>query len=638
MAEKQLILVVEGTAAMGHFWQSIVTDYLDKIIRLASYSSSLLFFSFLFPLSLSFLLVVLHISYYYYLESFCRRALWGGTHCGWKLSSANVELALVTYNTHGPYSACVVQRSGWTKDVDSFLQWMTSIPFCGGGFNDAAISEGLAEALMMFSGISNANQSQQNLDTRKHCILLAASNPHPLPTPVYRPLSRSIEQNESAVTQLEACLADAETVAKAFAECSISFSVISPKQLPKLRSIYNAGKQSPRSSDPSIDNAKNPQFLVLLAENFMEARSALSRPGISNLQTNQGLAKLDGASIPISGSPLTSIPAANVPGLNRQPVSANPPAGTVKMEPTTVPSVTSGPAFSHVPSIPFSTSQGIPTLVTSPASQEINSSGDSVQEFKPVVNSQSSRPLGPAPANVNILNTLSQVRLNSATIAGGNSIGLQNIGATPMAMHMSNMISNGMGSSALTGIPSVAGSGPLMATAQVSQSSGLGSFTSATSGISGNSNIGMSSSLANLQGPLGMTQPISAVGQGSLTSGSQMSQSGITMNQNVMSGLGPNVSSGSGTMIPTPGMMPQQVQPGLHSLGATNNSSVNMPLPQNVSGAQQQQSKYVKIWEGDLSGQRQGQPMLICKLEVCSPLMINFGKMFFFMFLLWEEN
>lgn len=70
------------------------------------------------------------------------------------------------------------------------------------------------------------------------------------------------------------------------------------------------GKQNPRTADPSIDNAKNPQFLVLLSENFMEARSALSRPGISNLPTNQVLAKLDGASIPpISGPPLTSNPA-----------------------------------------------------------------------------------------------------------------------------------------------------------------------------------------------------------------------------------------------------------------------------------------------------------------------------------------
>lgn len=33
MAEKQLILVVEGTAAMGPYWSTIVSDYLEKIIR-----------------------------------------------------------------------------------------------------------------------------------------------------------------------------------------------------------------------------------------------------------------------------------------------------------------------------------------------------------------------------------------------------------------------------------------------------------------------------------------------------------------------------------------------------------------------------------------------------------------------------
>ncbi|MCH87778.1 mediator of RNA polymerase II transcription subunit 25-like, partial [Trifolium medium] len=44
----------------------------------------------------------------------------------------------------------LVQRTGWTKDPDVFLQWLSSIPFSGGGFNDAAIAEGLAEALMSF--------------------------------------------------------------------------------------------------------------------------------------------------------------------------------------------------------------------------------------------------------------------------------------------------------------------------------------------------------------------------------------------------------------------------------------------------------------------------------------------------------
>lgn len=47
------------------------------------------------------------------------------------------------------HSACLVQRSGWTKDLDVFFQWLSAIPFAGGGFSDAAIAEGLAEALMV---------------------------------------------------------------------------------------------------------------------------------------------------------------------------------------------------------------------------------------------------------------------------------------------------------------------------------------------------------------------------------------------------------------------------------------------------------------------------------------------------------
>lgn len=47
------------------------------------------------------------------------------------------------------YAACLVQRSGWTKDMDTFLQWLSAIPFSGGGFNDAAVAEGLAEALVV---------------------------------------------------------------------------------------------------------------------------------------------------------------------------------------------------------------------------------------------------------------------------------------------------------------------------------------------------------------------------------------------------------------------------------------------------------------------------------------------------------
>ncbi|KAK9276529.1 hypothetical protein L1049_006063 [Liquidambar formosana] len=592
MAEKQLIVAIEGTAAMGPFWQTVVSDYLEKIIR-----------------------------------CFC-----GNELTGQKPSSPSIELSLVMFNAHGSYCACLVQRSGWTRDVDIFLQWLTAVPFVGGGFNDAAIAEGLAEALMMFSIPPNGSQTQQNVDGQKHCILVSASNPHPLPTPVYRPQMQNLEQSENIEAQAESRLSDAETVAKAFAQCSVSLSVICPKQLPKIKAIYNAGKRNPRAADPPVDNVKNSHFLVLISENFMEARAALSRPGITSLTSNQSPVKMDIVP-PVSGPPPTSIPSVNGSIMNRQPISVgNIPTATVKVEPSTVTSMASGPTFPHIPSVPRAASQGAPSLQTSSpssASQDMISSGDNVQELKPIVNNmaQSSRLVGPAAANVSILNNLSQARqvMNSAALTGGTSIGLQSLGGTPMAMHMSNMISSGMASSVPanqnvfssgpSGITSITGSGTLGGTAQVTQNSAPGSFTSATSNMSANSNLGISQPLGNLQGGVSMGQSVPGMSQGNL-SGPQMVQSGIGMNQNMISGLGSSsISSGTGTMIPTPGMS-QPVQPGLQSLGVNNNSAANMQLSQQTSSAlQSAQSKYVKVWEGNLSGQRQGQPVFITRLE-----------------------
>jgi len=123
---------------------------------------------------------------------------------------------------------------------------------------------------------------------------------------------------------------------------------------------------------------------------------------------------------------------------------------------------------------------------------------------------------------------------------------------------------------------------------------------------------------------MGMGQSVQPVAQGGLMAGSQLGQGGIGANQNVMGGQGgiganQNVMGGLGStaissapaMMPTPGMAQQT---GVNSLGVTNNSAMNMPIGQHPNG-QQAPPKYVKIWEGTLSGQRQGQPVFICKLE-----------------------
>ncbi|XP_073221609.1 mediator of RNA polymerase II transcription subunit 25 isoform X3 [Cicer arietinum] len=481
---------------------------------------------------------------------------------------------------------------------------------------------------MMFPHSQSGGPNQQSADMHMHCILVAASNPYPLQTPVYVPQLQSLEQSESVDSEPGKQLYDAEAVAKVFPQFSISLSIICPKQLPKVKAVYNAGKRNNRAADPPVD-AKTSHFLILISEGFREARGALSRSGITNLPSNQSPVKVDTVSVtPVTGGPPTSLPSVNGTIANRQPIPAgNVTPATVKVEQVPVTSMITGPAFPHNSSAARATStgQGNPSLqASSPSSvsQDIMTSNENAQDTKPIVSMlQPLRPVNPAQVNGNILNNLSQARqvMNSAALSGGTSMGLPSMGQTPVAMHMSNMISSATTSSGPTGqnvfssgppvITSITSSGSLTAPAQVAQNTGLASLTSATSNLSSSSNTGISQSLANLQGAVSMGQQASGMNPGNL-SGAQMVQGGVNMNQNVMNGLGQSVvSSGNGAMIPTPGM-PQQVQSGMQPL-VNNAASANLPLSQQTSA----QSKYIRVWEGSLSGQRQGQPVFITKLE-----------------------
>ncbi|EPS74095.1 hypothetical protein M569_00660, partial [Genlisea aurea] len=527
MVTKQLIIAVEGTASLGPFWKTILSDYLDKIIRF----------------------------------------LCGSEPVGQKPPNTHVELSLVMFNAHGPYSAFLVQRSGWTKDMDLYFQWLSAIPFSGGGFNDAAITEGLSEVLMMFSS-PNGNQNQ-NAEVQRHCILVSASNPYPLPTPVYRPQMNQ-EKTENVESQAENHLSDAETLAKSFPQCGISLSVICPKQLPKLRGIYNAGKQNPRAGDPPVENAKNPSFLVLISENFMEAVQS----GIAALPSYQNPVKTDAPSVPpISGAPPTSAIPAKGPILVRPPVSSgNVLPATVKVEPTTIPSMPGSSTFPHLSTAaPLSASQAVASLRISPplssTSQEMatTTNHESAPELKPLVSSSNVapplRPVGGAAANVRILNDVAQ---RQALAAGAS------IGGAPM---LSNMISNGVTSSSAQNVaPS---SGPSAAAASVSSGSTLP--VPAAPFVSGSSSHGISQPMNNnnLQGNGNIGQTIQSMSQGNLPT-TQM----VSVNQNMMSVSA--TSSGSGAMMPTPGMAPPQ------PIGLNQQTS---------SALQTAQSRYIKVWE-----------------------------------------
>lgn len=44
-------------------------------------------------------------------------------------------------------AAWLLHQTGWTNDVKCFLQWLSCIEFSASSFCDAAIAEGLAQAL-----------------------------------------------------------------------------------------------------------------------------------------------------------------------------------------------------------------------------------------------------------------------------------------------------------------------------------------------------------------------------------------------------------------------------------------------------------------------------------------------------------
>ncbi|GJZ20159.1 mediator of RNA polymerase II transcription subunit 25, partial [Tanacetum coccineum] len=62
-----------------------------------------------------------------------------------EVDSPNVELALVVFNAHG--SSWLLHQTDWTNDVKCFLNRLPCIKFSGSKFCDAAIAEGLAQAL-----------------------------------------------------------------------------------------------------------------------------------------------------------------------------------------------------------------------------------------------------------------------------------------------------------------------------------------------------------------------------------------------------------------------------------------------------------------------------------------------------------
>ncbi|KAK9822505.1 hypothetical protein WJX81_006973 [Elliptochloris bilobata] len=89
-------------------------------------------------------------------------------------SGPAAELALVCFGAATPFSACPLDRAGWTSDVALFRRWLDAVAPAGGGRQQTVLTEALAEAVYLLRCPSALGDLA---GIRRQCLLVALSEP-----------------------------------------------------------------------------------------------------------------------------------------------------------------------------------------------------------------------------------------------------------------------------------------------------------------------------------------------------------------------------------------------------------------------------------------------------------------------------
>ncbi|KAJ1276304.1 hypothetical protein BS78_05G204500 [Paspalum vaginatum] len=345
----------------------------------------------------------------------------------------------------------------------------------------------------------------------------------------------------------------------------------------------------------------------------------------------------------------TDLPEVSKPPFVRQTVNTPANGPTMRRQTVRLGSIISTTTVSNV------ASQGLSTLqASSPSliSQEANIAIDGVKEHIPIMN-----PVRPG-GHSSLLSYLSQVQLmNSAFLGGSTSMELPDAGATPIQVHMSNMTSSGATSTPFT-------SGPVQ---PIGQGATIGvNHQNVISGLRPTTLSSVPAKYVKIwQGYRNATTPETLVvdwpegmhiarlisqehmnnkqyaGSANFPVFRTLNQHGflqqlqekklcavITLpSQTLLLSMSEKESRMIGMLFPEdmvvfkpqmstqPQPMEQQQELQQHHMHMQPLGLPRQEQPQTQMQPMQKQQKYVKFWEGTLSGQRQGQPVFTCKLE-----------------------
>ncbi|XP_078457768.1 mediator of RNA polymerase II transcription subunit 25 isoform X1 [Lampetra planeri] len=185
-AVRDVVFVVEGTANLGPYFESLKKSYLLPSIE---------FFNGGPPAETDF----------------------GGDYGG-------TQYCLVVFNAVDCAPDTYVQCFAPTSSAFEFVTWLDGIKFMGGGGESCSlIAEGLSTALQLFDDLKKMRE--QIGPTHKVCILVCNSPPYQLPA------VESIAYSGLTVDQL----------ATMIGERGVHFSVIAPRKVPALQFLFDKG-------------------------------------------------------------------------------------------------------------------------------------------------------------------------------------------------------------------------------------------------------------------------------------------------------------------------------------------------------------------------------------------------------------
>ncbi|XP_069598543.1 mediator of RNA polymerase II transcription subunit 25 isoform X1 [Ranitomeya imitator] len=244
-----VVFVIEGTANLGPYFESLRKHYLLPAIE---------YFNGGPPAETDF----------------------GGDYGG-------TQYSLVVFNTVDCAPESYVQCHAPTSSAYEFVQWLDSIMFMGGGGESCSlIAEGLSTALQLFDDFKKMRE--QIGQTHKVCILICNSPPYLLP----------------AVESTTYSGYTTENLVQKIGERGIHFSIISPRKLPALRTLFEKAMPVGSMMEPQPkDYSQDPRHMILIRGMVLPVGGASSTPGIVPLKQ-----PLPQPQLPVVQSQLPSAP------------------------------------------------------------------------------------------------------------------------------------------------------------------------------------------------------------------------------------------------------------------------------------------------------------------------------------------